>query len=256
MIALIFFIFGLFIGSFLGVLTDRLPKKEQIISGRSHCDNCKKPLKWYDLIPVISFVLLSGECRYCNTKLSFFYPVIEIITGIIFLLTYLAFPYYLFTLIFYLVIASSFIVIFFTDLKYGIIPNNIILFSVILTFVWLIFHPLPFIMSHIVSGIVAFLIFIVIPYSYYLIRKRESMGGGDIKLSFLMGLFLGFPQILIAIYTAFLTGAVMSIILIVWKKKDFQKDTVPFGPFLVLGTFVSLFLGDFIFARVVSFLGI
>ena len=250
---------GLFFGSFFGVLVDRLPRHEDVIKGRSHCENCKKELAWYDLLPVLSFVLLRGKCRYCKAKLSLLYPAIEISTGILFALTYAFFSSQFsilnFQLIYYLFIVSSFIVIFFTDLKYGIIPDKITYTAILVTFLWLIFGSQSLLINHLLSGAGAFLFFIVISYVFYFLTKKESMGGGDIKLSFLLGVFLGFPNIVISLYLAFLTGAFWSIILILWKRKKFRESTLPFGPFLVAGALVSIFWGDLIFSKVIIFLG-
>ena len=266
MFELIIFITGLFIGSFLGVLVDRLPKKQNAIKGRSHCDKCKKELGLLDLIPILSFIFLRGKCRYCGTKLSFFYPIIEISTGMLFLSTYALFNFQFsifnfqlsafISLLYYLFIISSFIVIFFTDLKYGIIPDKIVFPSILITFLWLIANRQSPIANHLLSGLGAFLFFVIISYLFYLLTKKQSMGGGDIKLSFLLGLFLGFPGILVALYLAFLTGGIIAIILIIWKKKAFLKDTLPFGPFLITGAIISLFFGNYIYFLALNILGI
>lgn len=260
MIELMFFIFGLFFGSFLGVLVDRLTNGENIIKGRSHCDNCKKGLGLLDLIPVLSFLMLKGKCRYCNTKLSFFYPIIELSTGILFALTYFLFNSEVLllspSLIYYLFMVSSFIVIFFTDLKYGIIPDKIVFPSIIVSIFYLLIFNRFLLIPNLISGLAAFIFFITISYGFYILTKKQSMGGGDIKLSFLLGLFLGFPGILVSLYLAFLTGAIISIILILWKKKTSLKDTLPFGPFLVSGTIISFFFGSLIYRQALIFLGL
>jgi leader peptidase (prepilin peptidase)/N-methyltransferase len=261
---------GLFIGSFLGVLVDRLPKNETVVKGRSHCDFCKKALSWYDLIPVLSFVSTHGKCRYCKKSLSLLYPIIEISTGIMFSLTYLFTIYHLpFTnsneiinsqssiinLFYYLIIISSFIVVFFTDLKDGIIPDKILLLAITAVVIYLLFINPQVAVVNLLSGIISFLFFIIISLVFSLLLKKQSMGGGDIKLVFLLGLFLGFPNIVIALYGAFLTGGIFGIILILWRKKSFRKATIPFGPFLVLGAVISLFWGTPIYAYALKFLG-
>nr|MBI5456082.1 prepilin peptidase [Candidatus Levybacteria bacterium] len=265
MITASIFLIGLFVGSFLGVLVDRIPKKKNFIKGRSHCENCKKELGVLDLIPVLSFIFLKGKCRYCHARLPYFYPIIEICTGIIFALTYIFLilnsqfsifnPLSLITLLYYLLIVSSFIVIFFTDLKYGIIPDKIIFLAIAVNIFYLLIFNSSFLILHLVSGFGAFIFFVLISYIFFSITKKQGMGGGDIKLSFLLGLFLGFPGIIVALYLAFLTGGVLSIILIVWKKKAFLKDTLPFGPFLIAGTVISLFWGNQIYLYALSLLG-
>lgn len=260
MILIVIFIFGLFLGSFLGVVADRIQRNETIIKGRSHCENCKKELGLLDLLPVLSFLFLKGKCRYCKAKLSLLYPIIEISTGILFALTYIFLihnsEFIIQNLIYYLFIISSFIVIFFTDLKYGIIPDKIVVPAVVITFGWLMVNGSWFMVNHLFSAIGAFLFFVVISYVFYILTKKQGMGGGDIKLSFLLGLILGFPGILVSLYLAFLTGAIIAIILILWKKKAFLKDSLPFGPFLITGSLISLFWGNYIYSLALNLLGV
>lgn len=262
MFLLLLFI-GLFAGSFLGVLSDRLPKNETVVKGRSHCDFCRKNLRWYDLIPLLSFISTKGKCRYCKHRLSFFYPVIEITTGILFASTSIfvssQFIIYnlafIIALVYYLLIVSSLIVIFFSDLKYGIIPDKVLLPAIAIVFVYLLIFNPSFLILNLFSGVLTFLFFVIISLAFTLLLQKQSMGGGDIKLVFLLGLFLGFPNIIISLYVAFLTGALAGIILILWKKKSFRNATLPFGPFLVLGAVTSLFLGNPIYAYVLKLLG-
>ncbi len=255
------FLLGLSVGSFLNVLIDRLPRDESVLKGRSYCESCRKILKWYDLIPVISFIILKGRCRYCRSPISVYYPIVEVITGITFVLVYsyllnpanFQFSVFSFQFIlnylYHLFIASSLIVIFFTDLKYGILPDKIVYPAIVIAIIYnlqltinnnsnnLTIQQLS---NHLFSAIFSFLFFLFL----YFITKGKGMGFGDVKLVFLLGIFLGFPKIVVALYVAFLTGAIIGSILIIWKKKRFKGATIPFGPFLVLGTFLALFLGD------------
>lgn len=253
---LLFFILGAFIGSFLGVLVDRIPRDETIIKGHSHCEFCKKELKWIDLIPIFSFLLLKGKCRYCKAELSLYYPIIELTTGLMFALIYafLIFnsQFSIINFLYYLFIISSLIVIFFTDLKYGIIPDKILLSAAIINLVYLFLANSSLLTFHLISAIGALIFFITL----FLITKGKGMGIGDVKLAFLMGLFLGFPQVIVGLYVAFLTGALVSIILVLWGKKNFFKGTIPFGPFLVLGTLISIFLGNILLQKSLLFLGL
>lgn len=229
------FFLGLFFGSFFGVLVDRLPFGKNVISGRSVCDYCKKPLKWYDLFPVLSFLALGARCRYCHKKLSWFYPIIELTTGLLFSMPSIANYQLLFTLF----ILSCFIVIFFTDLKYGIIPDVVVFPAIVVTIFYLFLNLKSLILNHAAAGLGAFLFFLFL----FLITKQRGMGFGDVKLSFLLGLILGFPLILVSLYVAFLTGAAVSIILILVRRYSL-KSSVPFGPFLIVGTLVALFWGS------------
>ncbi len=262
MIILFILLTGLSVGSFLNVLIDRLPRGKSIL-GRSKCDFCKKPLRARDLIPVVSFIALAGKCRYCKKSLSYQYPVVELLTGFLFVLTYLilnnpisnfqpASPAggfqisNVFELAYHLFIVSSLIVIFFADFKYQIIPDKILILAAALTFGYIVFtsfnsgvvyqslfdHPL---FIHTITGILAFLFFLFI----FLITRGRGMGLGDVKFAFLIGLILGPLSTVLALYGAFLTGAGIGIILILWKKKGL-KEKIPFGPFLAAGSLISL----------------
>lgn len=251
----VLFFVGLLFGSFLNVLIDRLAKNQSLFFPSSHCDHCKKPLAWYDLLPLASFFLLRGRCRHCQKPISWQYPVVELVTGILFAFTalFVASPLGsrfatpqgwpdglpwggILEWVFMLFIVSSFVVIFFTDLKYGIIPDKVIFpaIGVCLLYFFLIHNSL--FMLHLVSGLGAFLFFLAI----YLLTKGRGMGFGDVKLAFLLGLFFGFPNIAFVVYIAFLTGAFVSIILMISKRKKL-KETIAFGPFLVAASLLVFF---------------
>lgn len=257
------FIFGLAVGSFLNVLIDRIPRSESIIKARSHCEHCRKTLSWYDMIPVFSFILLNGKCRNCHLSISLYYPVAEVLTGIIFVLAIIFLSSQRFTIydlrftniisiIYYLLILSALIVIFFTDLKYGIIPDKIVFPAIVISFVFLISQYSNISISNFLSAAGAFLFF----YLLFIVTRGKGMGFGDVKYVFLMGLILGFPKIVIGLYIAFVSGAIISLILILLKKKKLFGSTVPFGPFLVGGTFIALFYGDLILSKALVFLSI
>jgi len=266
---LLIFIIGLFIGSFLNVLVDRLPQEESIVKGRSHCEKCKKELAWYDMIPLFSFVFLGGKCRYCHVRLSPYYPIIELTTGLLFVVAiffvlnnFQFFPLhqgfagqaifsfqFLVTPFYYLFIASSLIVVFFADIKYGIIPDKIILPAIIISFLYLMFNMKHLILPHLFCALVTALFFFFL--SLIKIRGHQAMGIGDVKFAFLMGLILGFPSIIVGLYVAFLTGAIVGCILIIWKRKKMFGATIPFGPFLVLGTFSAIFWGEIILQSII-----
>ena len=243
------FLLGLCVGSFLNVLVDRLPREESVIQGRSYCESCKKELRWYDLIPLFSYISLKGKCRYCRISLSIYYPLVEFVTGIVFvsmvILTMDNFQLnQIITLAYNLFIASSLIVIFFTDLKYGIIPDKIIFPSIAISIIYLFLNPqlsaLP-----ILSALGAFLFFLLL----FLGTRGRGMGFGDVKLAIFMGIILGFPNIIVALYLAFLTGAIVGVIIILWKKERLKGATMPFGPFLVFGTFLALVFGNYILEK-------
>ncbi|OGH07961.1 MAG: hypothetical protein A2W22_06865 [Candidatus Levybacteria bacterium RBG_16_35_11] len=239
-----FIILGLFVGSFLNLVIDRLPKKQTIIRDRSKCDFCNRKLEWFELIPLVSFIIQKRKCRHCYRKLSFYYPFTELTTGVLFGLTFLTgnslyvIPYVLFAIS--LVIVSCLIIIFFTDLKYGIIPNQVILFASSIALLYLTLNTPYLILQHLLSALFIFLFFLLL----ILVTRGRGMGMGDAKFAFFIGLLLGFPLTIFSIYLAFLTGALVSIILILLGIKKLKKDTIPFGPFLAGSTLLTYFYGN------------
>lgn len=219
---LLVFAVGLCVGSFLNVLIDRLPKSESIWFDRSKCDFCKKPLRWFELIPLLSFIFQGGRCRRCHKSLSLQYPIIELATGLMFV--YLPWTSW--------IIFASLLVIFVADLKYMIIPDSMIVVGVIGT-LW--GNPL--------AGLGAALFFLLL----YFITRGKGMGLGDVKLAFLLGFWLGYPEIVIALYLAFLTGAVVGVTLILRGKKGL-KSKIALGPFLIVGAVIAYFYSTQILA--------
>ena len=240
------FILGLAVGSSLNCIIYRLEKNESFLKGRSYCPNCHHVLAWQDLIPILSFLILKGKCRYCGKKISLQYPLVELATGILFFsISYSTFQHsntptlQQFIQFLYLSIVSSFlIVIFVYDLKHYLIPDKVIYPAIGITFFYQIISNTNFYFS-ILSALGAAAFFLLI----FLVSRGKWLGFGDVKLGFLMGLFLGFPKILVALFFAYLIGAIIGIGLVLAKKKTLKSE-VPFGPFLVTGTFVALFFGN------------
>lgn len=227
---------GLFIGSFLNVLIDRLPKGQNVLWGRSHCDYCKRNLRWYELIPVISFIIQGGKCRRCKKRLSLQYPSVEIFTALGYFICYTIFPAAPVFVICSIVIFSSFLVMFGSDYKYQIIPDSMIVLGILASLTELfIYSTRNDIIIHAVSALSAFVFF----YLLWFITKKRGIGLGDVKLSFLLGLLLGYPQTILALYAAFLTGALAGVILILGGKKSL-KSKIAFGPFLIFGILIVL----------------
>lgn len=229
---------GLCVGSFLNVLADRLPRGESVLWTRSHCDYCKKPLRWFELIPIVSFVLQAGRCRRCHKKLSWQYPTVELITAGGFLYAmYGADGSYGSTvgmgLIAYWLIFSSLLVIFVSDLKYQIIPDSMVIVGVIgaIGVIWGIRE----IGEHTLVGLGAAAFFFLL----WMVTRGRGMGLGDVKLAFLLGLLLGYPRIVVGLYSAFLTGATTGVILMMTGRKTL-KSTIAFGPFLIIGAVIAL----------------
>jgi leader peptidase (prepilin peptidase) / N-methyltransferase len=233
-----FFILGLLIGSFLNVLIDRIPRGEKL-TGRSYCENCKKILSWKDLIPLISYFWLRAKCRYCKTPLSYQYPFLEILTSFIFVIIFYFFNQTGIEIIYYLILMSALIVIFFADLKHWIIPDKILIPTLIASLIWMLVLHTDLLFVNLLSALGASAFFLLI----FLFTKGRGMGFGDVKFASLIGLVLGPWGAVIALYVAFLTGAAIGIILILWQKKSL-KLAVPFGPFLIIGFFMSLFFQE------------
>jgi prepilin signal peptidase PulO-like enzyme (type II secretory pathway) len=246
---------GLFAGSALNCIIYRLKTGENFWWGRSFCPKCRHVLKWYDLVPVFSFLALKGKCRYCREKISWQYPIVETSTGLIFLLisNFSAqggpasggqFPisnfYELMTTLYLLLISCLLIIIFVYDLKHYLIPDKILFPAIGIVFLYnLILNSKFLIFNSLFSALGAMAFFLLI----FLVSRGRWMGFGDVKLVFFMGLFLGYPNILVALFLAFFFGAIIGIGLILARKKNFKSE-VPFGPFLIIGTFLALFWGE------------
>jgi len=245
MLYVFFFILGLAVGSFLNCVIYRLEKKESFIGGRSYCPYCKKTLSWFELIPLMSFILQKGKCKHCKKPISLQYPLVELATGILFVLcVWYFFPNFLLST-FYFLLSTFLIVIFVYDLKHYIIPDQVIYPAILVAGIWYSvfgifirdtkYEILTTLLAALAAG--AFFLFIV------LISRGKWMGVGDIKLALFMGLVLGWPKILVALFLAFLIGAFTSILLIILKKKTLKSE-IPFGPFLVGGTIIAIFWGN------------
>lgn len=237
MAAIIFIaILGLCIGSFLNVLIDRLSNEEGI-GGRSHCDHCKKQLAWRDLIPVVSYVLAGGRCRYCKKKVSLYYPVVELLTSGVFVLSSIYDPHPLSVEISMLGIYASLIVIFFADLKYHIIPDEATIALIVFSLVPTIYYKL--LTTHLLAGLTLMLTI----HFIHFVTKGKGMGFGDVKFAAAMGFLLGLSGGFLAIYIAFVSGGIVGLALLLLRKKGL-KSKLPFGPFLVLGTICMLVAGE------------
>lgn len=230
------FIFGCCVGSFLNCVVYRLENKKSFTKGRSFCPKCKHVLVWHDLIPVFSFLFLRGKCHYCKKKISAQYLIVEIATGILFLLIY-SFVALSIDLIYFLVVACLLELIFIYDLKHYIIPDKFIFSAIGITLVYNIFNGSMF--NSLIACLVASGFFFLI----WLVSKGKWLGFGDVKLALFIGLFLGLPNILVSLFFAFISGSIIGLILIALQKKT-MKSQVPFGPFLITGVFVSLFWGE------------
>lgn len=240
---LFIFLLGLAIGSFLNCVIYRLEEGKSFLRGRSFCPHCKHSLSWQDLIPLFSFLILRAKCRYCQQKISWQYPLVELATGLLFVLLFWEFGLIL-DFGFWILISCFLLVIFVYDLKHYIIPDRVVFPAMAIAAIYNVWRSdLPIIdiwksdLFASAIGAAGFFLAIV------LISKGKWMGIGDIKLAFLMGLILGFPNILVALFLAFFMGAIIGTGLIILKKKGLKSE-VPFGPFLIAGLFLALFSGN------------
>lgn len=235
---LLFFL-GILLGSFYNVVGLRLPNNQSFIKmdDRSYCPNCMKTLVWYELIPILSYLIQGRKCRGCKKKISVVYPIGELLTGIFFALSFLQFGLQV-ELIVALIFVSMLMIIFISDISYMVIPNKILLFFLPIFIILRIIAPLDPWWNSIIGALTGFvLIFIIILVS------RGGMGAGDMKLFGLLGIILGFEKVLLTFFFACLIGAVTGMILMLLKIVK-RKQPVPFGPFIVIAALLSYFYGD------------
>ena len=225
------FIFGSVIGSFLNVLAVRLSNNESILWPGSHCHNCNHRLRWYELIPVVSYLIQKGRSRCCHTIIPISYLIIEIVTGVLYMVSYHSFGFS-YDFIISLIFISSLIVIIVSDIEYMIILDEIIaISSILIILLELVFYSLDYTVYKILAGIFAFITMYVIKLIGDRLFKRESMGGGDIKLMFLFGIVLGYPLAICDIFLATFIAFPVAIF-ILFSRRD---NLIPFGPFLAMG---------------------
>ena len=230
------FIIGTIFGSFYNVVGYRIPKGESIINPPSHCPNCNHRLAPLELIPIISYIISKGKCKNCKQKISPFYIMFESLTGILFSLSYIIFGFTT-DIIIHLTFISMLIIIIVSDYNYMIINDSIlIIFSIILIIEILLIYGPYILLKHIISAILAFITMFLLKKTGDFLFKKESMGGGDIKLLGVFGLVIGYPMSLMTIFLGAIIALPISLITI----KDNQDHIIPFGPFLALGAIIVL----------------
>jgi len=234
---IIILLFGFVLGSFFNVVGLRVPLKESILRPPSHCTHCKRRLTALDLIPVLSYVFLGGKCRSCGQKISWIYPLMELITGILFALAYwkLGFSAEFFVA---LLLISLLVMIVVSDFAYMLIPDKILLFFLPLLVIGRLISPLSPWWDSIVGAVVGFCIL----YSIAAL-SRGGMGGGDIKLFFLLGLVLGTIHTLLTLFLAAVIGMIVGIVVLKVSGQG-RKTPIPFGPSIALAAIIVYFYGD------------
>jgi len=235
-------ILGAVVGSFLNVCIYRIPSGSSIALPASHCPACGDPIKFYDNIPIISYLILRGKCRHCNERISPIYPAVELLTAIMSVLLFRRYGLslgYLFSFLF----TCALIVITFIDLRHQIIPDVISLPGIPLFALAAIFFMDVTFRDSLIGILAGGGFLFLVALGYQLLTKREGMGGGDIKLLAMLGGFLGWQSLWFIIMVASLIGAVAGISFMVSKGKD-SRYAIPFGPFLSIAAVAYLFWGD------------
>jgi len=254
-VGFVVFVFGLLVGSFLHVVVLRTEKDEDFIYKPSHCPHCKKKLAWYELVPLLSYLFQGGRCRSCKRPISLQYLLVEAATGLGFLLifhllssTYFFGGRFLVELLFWFVLYSFFTVIFIYDLRDKIIPDEFLFPAMFVSFFYMMQKDiydgcLTLADSHIVLGIIGAAAAAVFFWSIYYFSRGTWMGFGDVKLVMMLGFLLGPLSTFIGLMLAFFLGSVVGLALILFSRYGLKSE-IPFGPFLLVGAFVSFFFGD------------
>lgn len=244
------FFLGAAVGSFVNVLIDRTIAGEDWVSGRSHCDFCKKPLNWYDMIPVVSFLAYGGKSRCCRKPLSYQYPIVEIIVGLLFV-WWLAVGFWFFRLVnaplvviqpaFWLITGILLAILALADLFYGVVIMPIVWVGVALTLIYrlVLWNYGAFQYGDLQSALLLAITFFTFFYLLYKVTKGRGMADGDMYVALYMGLLLGWPKGMVAMMGSFILGALVGVFLIATKIRS-RKQTVPFVPFMVTATVIAL----------------
>jgi leader peptidase (prepilin peptidase) / N-methyltransferase len=243
-------LFGLVVGSFLNVCIHRLPLRESIVWPASRCTSCNRELRWFENIPVVSWVVLRARCRTCGERISVIYPIVEAVTGAVFAAGYVLYgltPLLAARLLF----ACAMIVLFAIDLRHRILPNVITIPGTIVGFVISLFLP-PGWLSSLIGVLAGGGVLFAIGEIYYRVRGIEGLGMGDVKMLAMIGAFLGWQLMLVTLVIASFTGSFVGVAVLV-SQRGGMKAALPFGTFLAIGALVSAVAGDTILAWYLSY---
>lgn len=233
---------GMCIGSFLNVCIYRIPAQKSIVYPGSSCPSCGTSIRFYDNIPVLSYLIIKGRCRHCGSSIAIRYPLVELMGGLFALCLALKFGLTLSALV-YFIFAAALLVITFIDIDYQIIPNEISLPGIPIGFIFSFFIPTLTPVESLIGILVGGGSLWAVASIYLLLTKREGMGFGDVKLLAMMGAFLGWKGVLVTIFTGSAIGTAAGLIAMIKSRKD-MKMAIPFGPFLSIGAIIHLFFGD------------
>jgi leader peptidase (prepilin peptidase)/N-methyltransferase len=244
-------LFGLCIGSFLNVVIYRLPLGQSLATPPSRCRQCGYSLRWFDNIPVVSWLLLRGRCRKCGIRVSWQYPVVELVTGALFVLVVWLTPVGP-LLASRLLLVCILIALFGIDLEHQILPNSITLPGIVIGLILSVIAP-PGIKDALIGVLVGGGILYAIAGAYYLWRREEGMGMGDIKMLAMLGAFLGWKAVLVTVILASFSGAIVGLAMMAVQRGN-MKYALPFGTFLAIGAVVAMFVGEPLAAWYAGFL--
>ena len=232
---------GLCIGSFLNVVIYRLPRGQSLVTPPSRCRNCGYLLRWYDNVPVLSWLSLRARCRNCGTPVSWQYPIVELITGGLFLLVVWLTP--IGPLLFSrLLLVCILVALFGIDLEHQILPNSITLPGIVIGVIFSLVAP-PGLRDSLIGVLLGGGILYAIAGAYYLWRREEGMGMGDVKMLAMVGAFLGWKAVLVTLVLSSFSGAIIGVLLMAVQRGN-MKYALPFGTFLAIGTVIAMLVGD------------
>ena len=247
MFYIIVFIFGSIWGSFSNVCIRRIPNNTSVIKGRSHCPSCNKLIKWYDNIPLLSFLILKAKCRDCSTTIDVKYFIIELISALNFVLIFYLFGFSSTTILFF-ILSIGFLIIFFIDLKHFIIPNEITYPLMMLGFLKsfdpnLNLNLFPNFIDSLIGGFFGYVIIWLVIFIYKKFRNKEGMGLGDAKLVSVIGFWFGWVSIPFVIFFSSAIALIKVIPDLIKNKKNLSSE-IPFGPYLIVGCLTFLILNS------------
>ncbi len=234
-------IFGLVIGSFLNVCIHRIPLQMSLVSPPSRCPKCGRPVSWFDNIPVLSWILLGGKCRYCERRISAQYPIVELATGLAFLaVTWVTPPGP--QLVARLIFVCLLIVLFGIDLEHQLLPNVITLPGIVIGFIFSVVAP-PGWQNALIGVVLGAGVLYAIARVYYMVRREEGLGMGDVKMLAMIGAFLGWQAVLVTLVLSSFAGALVGLGLMAFGRGS-MKRALPFGTFLALGAVAAMLVGE------------
>jgi len=244
---IVFFAIGSVLGSFFNVVGLRLPKQIAFDYNRSCCPRCNHQLRWYELIPIASYILQKGKCRHCTRRISFMYPFIEFFTGFLFAYSYWHIGLSL-ELFMSLIFISMLMIVFVSDIEYMIIPNKVLLFFLPLFLLMRVISPLDPWYDVLIGAVLGLVLIALI-----IVLSKGKMGGGDMKLFALIGIVLGWKGTLLTLFLASLLGAIIGSAIMIYNKSG-RKQPIPFGPYIVMAALICYFYGNDIISIYISIL--